>query len=332
MLLDGIYLHPGESSGKDVNPEELSLEELQKASSDDKTPDETPEETPQKKDNEDDKNDKDLATEKDETEDTDIEEVKKEKPPKEPTLEELEKIPAEERTDIQKEMIRRLHAQGKMTKATQKVAKLQKLLNESEKTRYELEKSKKKEFTYLDEDEEDALMREDPDEYKKYQQDKQAHEKEQLEQVQVVQNSIFNNIVGLFQKLTNNNDDIEVVKKSPEFQAWVKSDEFLKIDQYVTGNMMPRYDGVYTIDQMMDAHKIVNFNSIVSKSKVDGRKEALDDIENANKSGSKLDKISQDKKGKSSKKLKDLTFEEIDEMGVDELKQWEEDLKLQDMA
>ena len=84
---------------------------------------------------------------------------------------------------------------------------------------------------------------------------------------------------------------------------------------------------------MMDAHFVVNRDKIIADARVQGRKVAVDDITKATASdASKLDKIPKESGTKTMKKASELTSDEIDQMGKEELESYEKELKLEGMA
>ena len=325
-----------DKGGDQVDPNELSYEELQKASVDE---DDKIVITPDKKEE---PQDKQPEPEKDEK----VEEPKKEEPKEEPKkepekektdsekLEDLEKIPKDQRTNEQVLELRRLHAERKMHEVAQEKSKLERELEQQRKKLYEYEKEKAPKFERLDEEEQNELREEDPEAYVNYKKEEVAYNESLAQKAKATAEATFNNIAAFYQSITNKaGEKAENIIESQEFREWLKSDEFKNIDRYVTDFMNRQYDGTYSVKQMMDAHFVVNRDKIIADARVQGRKEAVDDITKATASdASKLDKIPKESGTKTMKKASELTSDEIDQMGKEELESYEKELKLEGMA
>lgn len=244
-------------------------------------------------------------------------------------IKELEDIPKEERTPEQTLELRRLHAERRMHQAIQKSAELERKLEEIEKKKPDEDEIGK--FEYLEEDEEDALMQEDPAEYRKYLKEKEAYESKVAERQMSARKETFHNIGRLYQEVTGTNGKVEDAIQTPEFKEWLKSDEFKALDRFVTGNMKP-VNGTYSMEQLQAAHRAMNYEKAVSQAELRGRQEAVDDIKGASRKGSELDKAPKESGPKGTKSLDSLTPEEIESMSAEELASWEKELQRQGMA
>jgi hypothetical protein len=114
-----------------------------------------------------------------------------------------------------------------------------------------------------------------------------------------------------------------------EVQDFIQGD-FKSVDEYLKDKQHLRdvKRGVFTKDTMRMVYRDMNFEKLNSHSKRKGREEAVQDIDKASKGGSNLDKGPKGhEKGSHTKKIDDLTQDEINNMTEEELKSWDEDLK-----
>ena len=205
----------------------------------------------------------------------------------------------------------------------EKSKRVKELEEENRKLKNEQILKKLNSFEKLDEDALERLRDYDPDAYLKYKQDEQAHEdlKAQvksdeeafeIEQIDAQNAQLYNNVLEFASKTFGIDTSDE--KAVGEF---LKSDDFQKVDAEVSSTMQ-RIDGVYTVDQMEKAWKIVNHDNILAKERQSAREETINTI-NKPKPTSKLDTLpNSDKSGESRKELKDLTADDWDRMDEEE--------------
>ena len=225
-----------------------------------------------------------------------------------------------------------------MHEATQEAAELRRKAKELEDERIEREQRELEEsetFQELSPYEEEALKDSDRDEYDNYVKEKQEFQHRQTERVKSVALKTFNNLADFYKQVNNmdKNMKTEDIVKSEDFKEYLKSDEFKNLDTFLSSNIRPNRDGSFDVDKMMLAHRSVNFHKYISDSRIRGRKDAIEDIENASKSdSSKLNRAPKGSPIKGTKRLSELTQNDIDLMSVDELNEYQKELELQEMA
>ena len=260
-------------------------------------------------------------------------------------ISDLENIPKEERTSEQVLELRRLNAERRMHQATREASELRKTNEELQKKLYEKEMAEEDEFEQLSEEEEKDLKETDPEEFAKYEQEKDKYIERETNRAKSQAQNTFINIAAFYKGLKGAEDSIdellEVEKlqdgtqrfKNAAFQEFLKSDEFKRVDKFVTDNMKKRYDGTYTSQQMMDAHYIVNKDKILSDTKLAGREQALNDIKRASSSdASKLENVPKSEGKKGLKRVSDLTDDEIESMSEDEMKSYQAQMEREGLA
>lgn len=127
---------------------------------------------------------------------------------------------------------------------------------------------------------------------------------------------------------------------------FLKTDEFKAVSSELETNFArDKKDGTFSKEQMQRAHYIVNKENDFAKQRIQAKTELLNDIDKANKGGSPLDKVPKDTgdtKHKDYSALSKLIESDnqqenekantiIDEMGLEEEKEWETYLDAQGM-
>lgn len=236
----------------------------------------------------------------------------------EPTLDEqikvIEDIPKDDRTSEQKTELRRLNAERKMHEATQEAAKLRKELEEKEKETFELKSKTLPEFKELDPEEEKELKDTDPDEYNEYTKEKESYKSQVQEMMLSSARKTFSNFVDFYaNQFGKSGLSQDEIKKSEDFQNYLKSDEFKSISMIT--DRLPERDGSISLKTIQDAYFIVNREKIVADAQLSGRQQALEDINKTKRSdASELDRVPRESAQKGIKKLSELTTQEIEEM------------------
>ena len=267
--------------GKVIDIDQMGQEELENAKFDEETGDLiTPEgtEKDQKPDEKPEGVEKPEESEKPEEKTKDAE-------PEEKSLDEqiaeLETVPKDERSEVQALELRRLNAERKMHQVAQEKKQIEDRLSEREARLKELEESQEEdEFIELPESEEKLLKEEDPEEYQKYSQDKQRFVEKQNERVINSAKATYGSLIEFF-KETHGIDakaSVDDVSKMEEFKNYMKSEEFQRLDRYLSEYVRPTKDGSYDLDRIKAAHRVTNYDKIIANTKVAGRKEALEDI------------------------------------------------------
>ena len=196
-----------------------------------------------------------------------------------------------------------------LTREQQKRADLEKELAD---TKRKLQEQKIQGFQELTKEQLEELKYDDPDAYVEYRLRAADVEKvkqdSQADAVQVRQNDQLSEIVRFAQA---QGVDVNDEKKVGEF---FKSDEFVKLDQFVTENFKTNDKGLFTVTQMETAWKALNFDKFVAEKSQAVRSQVLESIEKARTGGSKLDRLPKtggDSKGRAAG---DLTIDDIDRM------------------
>lgn len=239
---------------------------------------------------------------------------------------EIESIPKDQRSEVQTVELRRLHGEKKIAE----------LMSDRDKARNELEELRKKalkeeepepDFEVLSESEQDALMREDPDEYKKYKAEEKQFEDQQVAKAQQANLTTWNNITDFYKEKTGQNGNFDPATDA-NFQKWLNSDEFMKIDNFVSQNFN-KVKGAHTIDQLRAADRSVNHESYIANAKLAGRNEALKDTDPRNFSDSSaFDTVPKTDGSKGAKKVSELQDNEIENMGQSALKAWQKQMAI----
>ena len=236
-----------------------------------------------------------------------------EKPPDAPTLDAeikvIEDIPKSDRTKEQVLELRRLHAEKKMHEATQTAADLKRQLDERDKRLFELEAKEIPEFEYLEDKDYAELPK---DEQKIYDQEKSQYETAVANRAQISNQKTIGNIAAFYTQVLGTKQTVEEVLKDPKFGEFLKSDDFHKLDQFVTKKMQKEYDGTYSLDTLLTAHLALNRDRIVTDAETRGRTQAAEDIIKANNSdASTFDRVPKETGTRGVKKLSDYTADEI---------------------
>jgi len=256
----------------------------------------------------------------------------------------IDDIPKEKRTPEQTAEHRRLHAEKRMHEATQEAAELKRKNAELEEKLYKTELDKEEVFERLSLEDEKELEETDPDEYKKYSDEKQAYETRTQQRAAETSKNQFINIAAFYKAKTGVDLNVEELLtlestadgkhqlKDTGFRDFLASDEFKKIDEELK-YMKPSFNGTFTVDQMNKADLLVNKDKYLSDAQLKGREQATDDITKAaNSDASKFSGIPASDGTKGLKRISELTEEEIDNMSQTEIESYEEELKAAGMA
>ncbi|NOY58916.1 MAG: hypothetical protein GXO75_08270 [Calditrichaeota bacterium] len=205
---------------------------------------------------------------------------------------------------------------------------------ELEKKLLELEGKKFEDFEELTDEEFEILKEEDPEAAFQYLREKEEYErwkqlqeeKKQMEeeaQIQQAQKQTWENIVE-FAKSVGYDPESD----AENFQKFLQSEEFRKLDQFVTENFLPR-NGVYTKEQMEMAWKALNFEKLAAQERINGRQEAVEDISKAGQGGSRFDRASRTDAGREKEKFANWTARDIMNATEEEIAQYEKWLEEQ---
>ena len=205
---------------------------------------------------------------------------------------------------------------------------------ELEKKLQELEGKKFEDFEELTDEEFEILKQEDPEAAFQYLQEKEEYERwkqmqeekqqmEEQQQLQQAQMQTWNNIVE-FAKAVGYDPE----KDEKAFQQFLQSDEFRKLDQFVTENFVPK-NGVYTKEQMEMAWKALNFEKLAAQERINGRQEAVEDISKAGMGGSRFDRAPKTEPGREREKFANWTAEDVLNATEEEIAQYEKWLEEQ---
>ncbi|MHC4756907.1 MAG: hypothetical protein ACYTBP_17425 [Planctomycetota bacterium] len=286
---------------------------------------------------------KDLETEKKEPSDKD--EKKEDDEKKEPTpdeqISELEKIPKEERTEVQTLQLRHLNAERRMHKATQEAADVRKERDTLKEQLGEMKQKDVPEFEELTNEEYNDLP---PDEQAEYNKEKEQHQ-EAVKEIAIDQaKNTFTNFVAAYKAITGDTAKIEELQtletlpdgsqqlKNEALRTFLSSDEFSTLDNELSTYRKGK-DGSYSVEQIMKAHFVVNKDKLLSDAQVAGRKQAMDDIKTAkNSDASDFDAVPKESRQKGIKKVSDLTDDEIENMSEDEYKSYVKEMELEGTA
>ena len=175
-----------------------------------------------------------------------------------------------------------------------------KLAEENKKLKAELEERRRKElshgledFEVLTDEEFAELADEDPVAARDYMRRETVYNQrhEQIKQLddqkaRAAQDEIYNRTVA---NVTDFASKIGI--KQQDFDKFVDSPEFIGLTKYVAENFKPGDNGVYSADQLLRAHKYLNYEKEVAKAIATGRSRAVNDIVNAQRTGSRLDRM-----------------------------------------
>jgi len=216
----------------------------------------------------------------------------------------------------------------------QEAAEWRKKYEELEKKLQELEGKKFEDFEELSDEEFEVLKAEDPEaafaylqektEYERWQQmQQQKQEMEEAQAIEQTQMQTWNNIVEFVKEL-----GYDPEKDQQKFQEFLQSEEFKKIDQFVTQNFIPQ-NGVYTKEQIEAAYKALNFENLAAKERVNGRYEAVEDIAKASNTGSRFDRIPKTESGREKDKFANWTAADLQNASEAEIREYEKWLEEQ---
>ena len=250
-----------------------------------------------------------------------------EKKPLTEQISELEQVPKEERSEVQQVRLDHLHAQKKLHEVTEEKNQIAREHQELKDKKPEAVPEADETFEYLNAEDEKALKHDDPDEHDKYLEEKEGFETRANDRTVNQNQTTMNNIVYFYKEKNGKNGDFDP-EKDPAFATWIKSDEFKDLDTYVSKEFK-KVNGVHSIAQMKAADKMLNHDSYIADAKVAGRKEAIDDTDPKNfVDGSALDSVPKTDSKRTAKKISDLTEDDMANMGKDQLKQAEEQMKV----
>ena len=115
-----------------------------------------------------------------------------------------------------------------------------------------------------------------------------------------------------------------------QVKEFLQSQEFQRLEQEVVENFKPGADGIYTMDQMLKAHRLINWDKFAAEQRQAGASQSLTAIQKAAQTGSKLDTAPKGDGAKSMRSLEKLTQEDIMAMGAGELESYYKELGLEE--
>lgn len=115
-----------------------------------------------------------------------------------------------------------------------------------------------------------------------------------------------------------------------QVKEFLQSQEFQRLEKEVVENFKPGADGIYTMDQMLKAHRLVNWDKFAAEQRQAGASQSLTAIQKAAQTGSKLDTAPKGDGAKSMRSLEKLTQEDIMAMGAGELESYYKELGLEE--
>lgn len=197
-----------------------------------------------------------------------------------------------------------------------------KLAEENKKLKAELEERHRKELTQgledfeiLTDEEFAELADEDPVAARDYMRRETVYNQrhEQIKQLddqkaRAAQDEIYNRTVA---NVTDFASKIGV--KQQDFDKFIESTDFINLTKYVAENFRPMDNGVYSSDQLLRAHKYLNYEKEMAQAMAKGRSKAVNDIVNAQRTGSRLDRMPGSGNSDSTRprKLEQLSQDEI---------------------
>ena len=347
----------GSTQEKDVNIDEMDGDQIDSMGKDDLDRVEFDEESgdatlrkdskkePEKKDEDPDKksqipaegDDKDKKPE----DETGKEPEKKPEPTVDEQIDELEKIPKEERTDAQKLELRRLNAERRMHQATREAAEYRKQNEDLKKQLFEYKSKDMPEFEELTEDEYNDLP---DDEKAEYDKEKQEYITATKSAAMESAKNTFTNFVAAYKAITGEKADIKDLViletlpdgtqrlKSEALRNFLASDDFRKLDEELS-TYRKGYDGTYSVEQIMKANYVVNKDKILADAQLAGRQQAMNDIKNAtNSDASSFDTVPKESGTRPMKKLSELTDEQIENMSKEQYENYVKEMEREGMA
>ena len=323
----------------------------EKSASDDEIPDKDDEDDEDETSSApDDKDDGTPGEKKDEDDDSEASDDKDDEIPSEKKFDEYEK---EELDQLKKDdplKYRELKADKRVADAQRKMHEATQKAKEEEKKRLEVEKKlledrKPKEPKQYSEDELEEMKFDEPEKWRQVMNEREQYETRKTEyeadekafketEVTTQQRERFEG------QLTEMLDFTETVLKIKVDRTLPLDDQtqdvkdfidgpFKKVDEYLKDKQHLRdvKTGLFSKDTMRMVYRDLNFDQLKSTSKKEGREQAVNDIGKASKGGSNLDKGPHGhEKGTHRKELEDLSQDEIDHMGEEELKSWDDEI------
>ncbi len=214
-----------------------------------------------------------------------------------------------------------------LTREQQRRADLEK---ENQQLRTDLRKVSVSSFQELSDEQLTELKYDDPDAYVQYKLDKRDYESSQKSAEQDIENDRIQN---QFSEITSfaktQGIDVENEKNLKEF---LSTDKFKQLDQFIMKNLKPNEGGLYSSEQMGRAYKMLFLDESMEKAVADAKlKSSIDVVDNISKlqknggGGSDLDRIKKSDSDKP-KAASELDQSDIDLMSESELSQYEKEL------
>ena len=175
-----------------------------------------------------------------------------------------------------------------------------------------------KTFTKLSDEDLDLLKRDDPDAYLRYREQENAIKKIDSAVEASRQQLAASRTVSAFNSVLRS--DLGIEPGTEEYTKFTHSPEFVRLDNWITQNMLPNPDGSYPEDAIRAGIFATMKDTILQKQRLAANTNLLNNIENASKGAGIIDKA----KGaaiKAKRKIEDYSQDEIAAMGQDELDQ-----------
>jgi len=200
---------------------------------------------------------------------------------------------------------------------------LEKAYDETKKLKKQLRESTVGEFSELSAEQLEEIKWDDPDAYRDYFLNKREYEARQKDVNDAEQREQDAEIAQRDQgRLKSQADEILDFLKLRGVSAddekavtdFTSSDNFKKLDKFVTEKLKPNEDGVYSVDQMKIAWDVLNFEDIKSDIQAKTTAKTFEkNIEKAKNGGSPLDKMPRGATTKP-KPVSNMTLDEINDM------------------
>lgn len=203
----------------------------------------------------------------------------------------------------------------------QKAEEAKRLREENERLFQQMNQLKEtigKTFVKMSDEDLDLLKRDDPDAYLKYREQEAALNNVETAFQQSQQQMAATRTVQAINSVVQS--ELGINPGTEEYEKFIHSPEFLKLDNWITQNMLPNPDGSYPEDAIRAGVFATMKDVILQKQRLKANNDLLNNIDNASKGAGIIDKA----KGaaiKAKRKLEDYTQDEIAAMGEDELNQ-----------
>ncbi len=237
-----------------------------------------------------------------------------------------------------------INTKAQLTKANQEISdtkqelenlKAKNLISDKEKSS-EID-PKLKAFRELDDTEKNDLAQDSPEEFRKFVEADIKQKNDQVDLETTRQNDAHRKQAENLFTWLKDEKDIDAKKDPGSAKKYLDGDEFTKLDKELSDNYKRQADGTFTVRQMKSAFLHVNKDNMLEQERIKSRQKTLDDIERAKGGGSPLDRTGKEEGDTKNRDYADLTeklnsehpsdvdkaLTEIDQMGEEEMNQWE---------